>query len=174
MKKLLCLFLLFVFVVPVKAQDNPSVVIDLPVKQIRSNYHADKNEILKIVDQWREGYNSGNASAVAELYTEDAYYLTQHFITGIIRGRAAIQAYVQLGVDAKYHIDSIRTLYIDCSDDFGYAITRYDATNNGQKAFGVNIVVLKKTGGKWLIVAHEAAVPDPGTAIQSLDTLRSR
>jgi ketosteroid isomerase-like protein len=73
----------------------------------------------------------------------------------------------------KYHIDSIRTLSIDCSGDFAYAVTRYDATNNGQTAFGVNIVVLKKIGGKWLIVAHEAAVPDPNMSIQSLYTLKS-
>ena len=49
-----------------------------------------------------------------------------------------------------------------------YAIDRYESTNAGQKAFGVNLVVLKKTGRKWMIVAHEAAVPDPA-AIRSLD-----
>jgi hypothetical protein len=48
-----------------------------------------------------------------------------------------------------------------------------NAADNGQTAFGVNIVVLRKIGSKWLIVAHEAAVPDPNMAIQSLDTLKS-
>jgi hypothetical protein len=65
------------------------------------------------IEQWREGYNSGNASKVAALYKEDAYYLTQHFITGIIKRRAAIQAYVQIGVDSKYHIDSTHALSLD-------------------------------------------------------------
>jgi ketosteroid isomerase-like protein len=128
---------------------------------------------LKIIEQWREGYNKGEAAKVAALYKEDAYYLTQHYVTGIVHGRAQIQAYIQLGVDAKYHIDSIHAISIDCSGNFAYAVTRYDATNNGQKAFGVNIVVLKKVNDKWLIVAHEAAVPDPGSAIQQLDTLKS-
>lgn len=36
-------------------------------------------------------------------------------------------------------------------------------------AIGVNLVVLRKIAGKWLIVAHESAVPDPATAIQTLD-----
>lgn len=125
--------------------------------------------LRNVTEQWKDGYNNGNAAKVAALYSEDAYYLTQHFVTGIVHGRAAIQAYVQRGVDARYHVDSIRTISVDCSPEFAYAITRYDATNGGQKAFGVNVVVLKKIRGKWLIVAHEAAVPDPETAIHKLD-----
>jgi hypothetical protein len=34
--------------------------------------------------------------------------------------------------------------------------------------------VLQRVGGKWLIVAHESAVPDPATAIQSLDPPTTR
>ena len=125
--------------------------------------------LQQVIDQWKQGYNDGDAAKVAGLYAEDAYYLTQHYVTGVIHGRAAIQAYVQLGVGAHYRIDSIRLLSADCSGDFAYVITRYDADNAGQKVFGVKVVVLKKTGGHWLIVAHEAAVPDPATAIQRLD-----
>jgi hypothetical protein len=33
----------------------------------------------------------------------------------------------------------------------------------------VNLVVLRKIADHWLIVAHEAAVPDPATAILCLD-----
>lgn len=73
------------------------------------------------------------------------------------------------GTDAKYRIDSIRVLASDCSRNFAYAITRYEATNGKERTFGVNLVGLRKIKGKWLIVAHEAAVPDPRTAIQSLD-----
>jgi uncharacterized protein (TIGR02246 family) len=172
MKKIFCLCTFFVFVTILNAQVKNTSMIASSVNPNVSSDIEDKKEILQIIEQWREGYNSGNASKVAALYKEDAYYLTQHFITGIVKGRAAIQAYFQLGVDAKYHIDSIHALSLDCSGAFAYAITRYDATNNGQVAFGVNIVVLKKIGGKWLIVAHEAAVPDPNQAIQNLDTTK--
>jgi len=174
MKNILSLFTFFIFVTMVNAQDSSELANSTFVKPNSANYANDKREILQIVEQWREGYNNGDAAKVASLYTEDAYYLTQHYITGIVRGRASIQAYVQVGVDAKYHIDSIKTLSIDCNGDFAYAITRYDAFNNGQAAFGVNIVVLKKIDGKWFIVAHEAAVPDPNMSIQQLDTLRSK
>lgn len=129
---------------------------------------ADDAAIREIAERWKDGYNDGQAAGVASLYTEDAYYLTQHFATGIVHGRDAIQAYVQHGVNAKYHIDSIQTIALTCSGDFAYSVTRYESTNGGEKAFGVNIVVLKRISGRWLIVAHESAVPE-STAIQHLD-----
>jgi ketosteroid isomerase-like protein len=129
---------------------------------------ADATALQGMVEQWKDGYNGGHAEQVAALYRADAYYLTQHFATGIVAGRANIQAYVQRGVDARFHIDSITVLKIECSGDLAYVIDRYESTNAGQKAFGLNLVVSRKSGGKWLIVAHEAAVPEP-TAIQRLD-----
>jgi len=130
---------------------------------------ADDAALRQIAEQWKDGYNNGHAAAVASLYAEDATYLTQHFAAGIVQGRSAIQAYVQRGVDARYHIDSIQLLSTVCSGDFAYTIGRYESTNAGQKAFGVNLLVLRKMKGKWLIVAHESAVPDAATAIQHLD-----
>lgn len=123
----------------------------------------------QIVDTWIAGYNGGDSARVAALYTEDAYYLTQHYVTGILHGRANIQAYVQRGVDAGYHIDSIRILHVGCAGDLMYVITRYESTNAGQKAIGVNLVVASRTPGGWRIAAHEAAVPDPATAVQQLN-----
>jgi uncharacterized protein (TIGR02246 family) len=130
---------------------------------------ADDAALNQISKDWKEGYNSGNAAKVAALYADDAYYLTQHFATGILHGRAAMQAYVQRGVDAHYQVDKIDVVMTECNGDMAYTVARYESTNAGQKAFGVNLVVLRKIAGKWLIVAHESAVPDPATAIQQLD-----
>ena len=129
---------------------------------------ADDQAIRAIARQWIDFYNQGRAEGVASLYTEDAYYLTQHFADGVVHPRPMIQAYVQRGVDAHYHIDSIDVLATSCSSEFAYAIARYHSTNGAEKAMGVNLVVLRKVDGGWRIVAHEAAVPDPATAIQTL------
>jgi uncharacterized protein (TIGR02246 family) len=129
---------------------------------------ANDDALARIAQQWKDGYNSGSAAQVAALYADDATYLTQHFAGGIVQGRANIQAYVQHGVDAKYKVDKIDVLSTTCSADFAYTITRYESTNAGQKAVGYNLVVLRKIKGKWLIVAHESAVPEP-TAIKSLE-----
>jgi uncharacterized protein (TIGR02246 family) len=130
---------------------------------------AVKSAIVRIADDWKAGYNAGDPEKVAVLYAEDATYLTQHFATGIVHGRAAIRAYVKKGTDAKYKIDSLTVLTSGCASDFAWAITRYESTNGVQKAFGVNLVLMRKINGKWLIVAHEAAVPDAATAIKTLD-----
>jgi ketosteroid isomerase-like protein len=130
---------------------------------------AARQAAQRIVEVWKDGYNGGDAARVGALYSEDAYYLTQHFVTGILHGRAAIQAYVQRGIDARFHLDALRILSVGCSPEMMYAITRYESTNAGQKAFGVNLVVLRRAGAEWKIVAHEAAVPDVATAVQSLD-----
>lgn len=135
---------------------------------------ADETALRRISEQWKDGYNSGNAAKVAALYAEDAYYLTQHFVTGIVHPRDLIQAYVQRGVDARYDINTIEILKLECSGDLAYTVGGYESTNAGQKALGVNIVVLRKIEGEWLIVAHESAVPDPATAVQSLDPAKSR
>ena len=129
---------------------------------------ADDQAIRSIAQQWIDFYNQGKAENVASLYTEDAYYLTQHYAEGVVHPRPMIQAYVQRGVDAHYQIDSIDVLATGCGTDFAYAITRYRSTNGAQKAMGVNLVVLRKVDGKWRIVAHEAAVPDAATAIRTL------
>ncbi len=119
-------------------------------------------------------YNSGNAAKVAALYTEDAYYLTQHFVSGFVHPRSQIEAYIQRGVDARYHVDTIKVVRLECSVALAYIVARYEATNTGQKVFGVNIIVLKKVQGNWLIVAHESAVPDPTTAIKSVELPKTR
>ena len=135
---------------------------------------SDETAVREIAERWRDGYNHGDANSVAALYREDAYYLTQHFVTGILHGRPEIRAYVQRGIDAKYRIDSIQTTYVECSGDFAYTIGHYESTNAGRNAHGVNVVVLRKEGGRWLVVAHEAAAPDPATAIRCLDAPSGR
>jgi uncharacterized protein (TIGR02246 family) len=141
---------------------------ELPGTASRCSVAADEAVLLEIAEAWKNGYNTGDAAAVAALYAEDAYYLTQHFAGGILHGRARIQAYVQRGIDARYRIDTIRVLASGCAADLAYTVGRYESTNAGQKAFGVNVVVLRKFDGRWLIVAHESAVPD-STAIQQIE-----
>ncbi len=168
MKNVLSLCVILVCSLVALPQEKPANTSP-SVPEKRCNVPADEAALSQIAERWKDGYNNGRAAAVAALYAEDATYLTQHFVTGIVQGRAAIQAYVQRGVDAGYHIDSIQVLSTVCSGDLAYTIGRYESTNAGQKAFGVNVVVLRKTGNQWLIVAHESAVPDPATAVQRLD-----
>lgn len=141
----------------------------LPDHPQQCSDRATRATIASIAEAFKAGYNAGDPDRVAALYADDATYLTQHFLTGIVHGRRAIRAYVKNGTEAKYKIDSLTVLTSGCEHDFAWAITRYESTNGGQKAFGLNLVLIRKIKGKWLIVAHESAVPDPERAIPSLD-----
>lgn len=164
MKIILFFSFLCISITMIKAQQNTDLAL-----VVKNKDTSDVKMISNIIEQWKDNYNNGHAENVAALYDENAYYLTQHFISGIIYGRPAIQAYIQRGVDVKYQIDSIKIKSMDISGDMAYVITRYDAANGGEKVFGVNLVVLRLIGGKWFIVAHEAAVPDAKTAIRELN-----
>jgi uncharacterized protein (TIGR02246 family) len=150
------------------AQSQTGELVSSSLPATRCSVTSDDLAIREIPERWKSAYNAGQAAEVAALYAVDAYYLTQHFVTGIIHGRADIQAYVQRGIDARYRIDSIEVLGTQCSGDFAYAITCYKSTNAGRNDVGVNLVILRKAGDRWMIVAHEAAVPDPATAVQRL------
>jgi uncharacterized protein (TIGR02246 family) len=113
--------------------------------------------MLEVPERWKAAYNAKDAAAVAALYAPDAYYVSAHVVA---RGRTAIRAYFQRGIDAGGHIDEIRILASGQSGDLAYTVGTYEATNAGQKVRGRNVVVLRKIDGAWLMVAHESVVAD--------------
>lgn len=147
---------------------NVALAQELPTSRCAD---ATTDEALRaIAAEMKAAYNAAEPDRIAALYAPDATYLTQHFVSGIVHGRPAIRAYFKNGTDAKYKIETLDILATQCSGEFAYAITRYESNNAGVKAMGVNLVVARKVDGKWLIVAHESAVPDAANAIQKLET----
>jgi len=122
-----------------------------------SGQSADQLAIGKIAEIWKDAYNSGQASAVAALYAEDAYYLSAHVLA---QGRKAIEAYWKQGILAGGHIDFIKPLTVFHSGDLGYCAGTYQATNAAVTVDGRILLVFKKVGGKWLIAAHQTVVRD--------------
>ena len=122
----------------------------------------------QIMETWKRSYNEGVSQGIAALYAPDAVYMTQHFVEGLLQGSEQIQAYFQLGIDARFRVDSIRLLRSSCAGNMAWAVTRYESTNAGSKAVGFNLVVLRRNSeGKWWIVAHESAVPESGAVTRS-------
>lgn len=118
---------------------------------------TEKPALEGIAEEWKTFYNAGDASKVASLYTEDAYYLSAHILA---HGREAIKAYWQRGIAAGGHIDFIKPLATFSSGELGYSAGTYQATNAGTTVDGRILLVLRKVKGKWLIAAHETVVRD--------------
>jgi ketosteroid isomerase-like protein len=117
----------------------------------------DEAAIRALAEAWRTHYNAGDANQVAELYAEDAYYLSAHVLA---HGRDQIRAYWQRGIAAGGHIDWIEPLLVHHSGSLGYAVGRYQATNAGVTVDGRILIVVKKSKGKWRMAAHETVVRD--------------
>ncbi len=142
-----------------------------PVPTTRCSVPADDAAIRAIGSELQDAYNTGHPEKIATLYAPDAYYLTQHYATGILHGRDEIHASMKGGTDAGYKIDKIEIYSTFCSGNMAYSVGRYYSTNGEQKAFGGITVVLRKIKGKWLIVVHQTSVPEP-TAMQKLPPLK--
>lgn len=141
------ILLLLTVLVPVSASDKfPNVPDSLAVK-------FEKN-----VQTWMDAYNGGHASDLIPLYAEEAQYISGHVNGLVADGRTRVIAYFQQGMDGGGHIDLIELLSVEFSCDLAVLVCRYEATNSGQKASGRNMLVLRKTGDRWLIVTHMTVV----------------
>lgn len=117
-------------------------------------------EFLRLAEEWKNAYNSGDASRLGSMYAEDAEYVSPHVEGLIIRGRDIVQANFRRGMQSDGHIDSVRIVSSRVSGDMAYLVCRYDATNSGQRVNGRNVLIAQKTNGRWLIVVHASVVRD--------------
>ena len=121
---------------------------------------ADASLFVRLANEWKDAYNSKDLDRLAALYAEDADYISSHVSGLIARGRASIRANFQTGIEAGGHVDAVRILTSRISCDLAYLVSIYEATNNGQRVSGRNLIVLRKPGGKWLIASHMTVVPE--------------
>lgn len=119
-----------------------------------------EGEFQRLAGEWKDAYNSKDATKIALLYTEDADYTSSHVPALLAHGRKEITAYLQGGMDAGGHVDAIEILTSSASCNIAYLVCKYVATNSGQTVSGRNVIVSKKVGGKWLIAVHASIVRD--------------
>ena len=117
-------------------------------------------EFFRLAEDWKNAYNSGDASRLGAMYSEDAEYVSPHVPGLLIRGRDVVQANFRRGMASGGHIDSVTIISSRVSGEMAYLVCRYDATNSGQRVNGRNVLIAKRTDGRWLIVVHASVVRD--------------
>ena len=117
-------------------------------------------ELHRSVEEWRVAYNNNDVEKLAAFYTEDADYVSPHVPGLMIHGREAIKQNFQRGIAGGGHLDSLAVHRSGSSCDLAYLVCAYHATNSGVTVHGKNVLVMKRVGGKWLIVTHASIVKD--------------
>ena len=110
----------------------------------------DKATIVKLNDAWAAAFNKGDASAVAAMYTEDAFGLPPG--AEMVKGRAAIEAFwrqaaQQMG-DAKLTTVDVLPLGPRAAREIG-TVSLKSKSQPPQEITAKYAVVWRKVGGKW-------------------------
>lgn len=130
--------------------------------QINSNHEVITDSMRFVFEnnmqKWIAAYNGGNANNLIQLYTENAEYISSHIKGLVAKGRDRLIENFQNGMNMGGHIDKVEILSVNYSCELSTLICRYEATNNGQKAIGRNLLVLKKVNNAWLIITHMTVV----------------
>jgi len=110
------------------------------------------------MQKWMAAYNGGDAKNLIPLYSEDAEYISAHVKGLVAKDRNQLIENFQNGMSMGGHIDKVEILSINFSCNLATLVCKYEATNNGQKAIGRNLIVLKKVNNTWLIITHMTVV----------------
>jgi uncharacterized protein (TIGR02246 family) len=112
-----------------------------------------KAQIQQLNDQWAAAFNKGNATAVAAMYTQDAYVLPAG--GPMVKGPAAIEAFMkqtmqQIG-DFKLTTLDVKPLGGNAAREIGTATFKMKSQPPQESAVKY-AVVWQKEGGKWKLL----------------------
>ena len=111
--------------------------------------HHEGGDYDAMSEAWEVAYNAGDAAKVAAMYVEDGMRMPPHAMT--VKGREAIQAQIQAGMDAGLAKVDIETVASHVMGDEAWARGTWvgmDAEGNTLDK-GKWVQIGKKVGGKW-------------------------
>ncbi len=124
-------------------------------------------EIKKLRDTWTQEFNAGHADKIAALYAPEATLMRYD---GSVHGPDQIRGELQRSLDFGASGYSISSLHAERSGDLGYDTGAYNVTlKDGRVVEGNYVVVVKRFGGEWKIVAHATTAnpfPPPPDALK--------
>jgi ketosteroid isomerase-like protein len=103
-------------------------------------------ELARVLSDYEAGWQGGDAAALAHLFVEDGFALSPG--RPPVRGRAEIEQHYK----GKSGGLSLRALAYATEGSLGYIIGAY-SEKKGEPDIGKFTLVLRKAGGRWLIVS---------------------
>ena len=140
-------------------------VLALFLPLMASAQDATEETLNELARNWEEGWNIGDASAIGQLYTEDADFAG---IDGqAAKGRAAIEEMLDgflttVYKGSKLSITTTETRAVKphlIIGDSVWELTDVPAESEGAPTKGQATVIMKQVDGQWLIVSHQSRIP---------------
>ena len=127
-----------------------AIIVGCSILGATPAFAQDKATIVKLNAAWAAAFNKGDASAVAAMYTEDAFVLPPG--AEMVKGRAAIEAFwrqaaQQMG-DAKFTTVDVLPLGPRAAREIG-TVSLKSKSQPPQEITAKYAVVWRKVGGKW-------------------------
>ena len=114
---------------------------------------AFQDDVIALEARFLAAYRCGDAPASADVYTEDAVFLTPG--KPPLRGRKAIEALTAEDILSGLEITSLTAFHTECSGDLGYMLETC-STSAGDVT--TMLVLRRESSGAWRVSA-EAIVP---------------
>jgi hypothetical protein len=114
-------------------------------------------EMQKMRDRWVQEFNAGQADKVAAFYAPEAVLMRWD---GSVHGYDSILAEMQRSINGGAHDYVVHSLHTEHSGDLGYDTGAYNVTLRDRVVEGNYVLVVKRIGGQWKIIAH-ASVANP-------------
>lgn len=118
----------------------------------------DVREIIRTNNrQWNAAFNSGDATAVAALYTDDATVLPHTH--DVVRGADNIMGFWRSVIDAGFRNHAIELIDVHAHGDLAVEIAKWQAEGpgeSGQQSFGGSLVNIfeRQNDGSWKCRLH--------------------
>jgi uncharacterized protein (TIGR02246 family) len=111
--------------------------------------------VRRVQDSWNAAFNEGDATAVADLYTDDAIVLPPSHT--VIKGPDAIREYWEglVAVGIKEH--GIEIMEADADGGLAYSTGWWWASGpgEGERLEGTLVTVMRRQGdGSWKVCVH--------------------
>jgi uncharacterized protein (TIGR02246 family) len=120
----------------------------------KQDSQASYEQIVGVEQAFMTAFQAADATAIAELYSEEAQLLPSNrdFVSGRHNIKLFWQGLLQLGIGAV----KLETIEVDASHDQAYEVGRYTIhTPDGEMIdYGKYIVVWKKQEAHWFLHRH--------------------
>ncbi len=127
-------------------------VLALPSTALSQDYSGAEAAIHRGAKAWAAGWNSGNAAAIAALYSQDAVVMAPGAEPA--EGRAAIEGLLKGALEAAGGSQmNIRPVEVTRSDGWVVEVGTFveTAADGSHRDHGRYIAVWKNVGGTWML-----------------------